>query len=435
MSGAPARATRGVAASRGWELASAALLAAAIAGRIHNAVAFPPLLDFDGAAHALYVFSLREGALPDWKTWAGFHPPLYYAVGAALWSVLPESVPVHTGLRLLSAAAGLGAVAIAWRVVARFTTAADAGVVAASIACTPVVALATSMFGNETTCALFATAALAGLVHAPREPRIEAWHAIGSGLLAALAAFSKSTGLLVVGFVALGYALRVRRAGAAAVARVALAVALPAALLLVPFYAPRLWENGSLRSLVRGGSPSDAFGSEMAAQPPGERHLGDYFLLPPAMLAAPFTDAPGMLRSVPGLLWASTWADGHGQFLPARMRSVVGAASVSALLGLFPSALAIAGSIRLVRRRAWPGAGWPLGFAVALLAAWLVQVWLVPVFSAVKASYLLSALLAGALALAAGLDGLTGAARMTARAALLAIGAFQVFLFWYGWWS
>ena len=420
---------------RGWQLASAALIAAAVAGRIHNAVAFPPLRDFDGAAHALYVFSLHQGALPDWRTWAGFHPPLYYAVGAALWSVLPESIPVHTGLRLLSAAAGLGAIAIAWRVLARSASGADAAVTAASVACAPVVALATSMLGNETTCALFSTAALAGLVQAPGEPRVEVRRAVRSGLLAALAAFSKSTGLLVVAFVALGHAARVRHAGSAALAKVALAVALPALLLLAPFYAPRLREDASPLSLVRGGAPSDALGSEMAAQPPGKRHVADYFMLPPAMLAAPFKDAPGMLLSVPGLLWASTWADGHGQFLPARVRSVVRAAALSALLGLVPSALALAGAIRLLRRRLWPGARWPLAFAFALFAAWLAQVWLVPVYSAVKASYLLPALLAFALALAAGLDGLRGAARAAARAALLAIGAFQVFLFWYGWWA
>ena len=139
---AAARTGREPATGRGWELASAALIAAAIAGRIHNAIALPPLRDFDGAAHALYVFSLHQGALPDWRTWAGFHPPLFYAAGAALWSVLPESIPVHTGLRLLSGAAGLGAVAIAWRVLARCASVADAAVAAASLACVPVVPFA-----------------------------------------------------------------------------------------------------------------------------------------------------------------------------------------------------------------------------------------------------------------------------------------------------
>ncbi|RIL04950.1 MAG: hypothetical protein DCC71_12095, partial [Proteobacteria bacterium] len=206
-------------AARGWTLAATALVAVACAARVHNAFAFPPLLDFDGPAHALYVYELYEGRLPDWRTWAGFHPPLAYALGAALWHVLPDAVPVHAALRLLSAAFGLGTAAIVWRVLRRFTSAADAAVVAACVATAPVFALASSMLGNELACAFFATAALARLLGAPDAPRAALRHAIATGLLAAAAALAKSTGLAVLAVVAATYALRVRRAGAGAVTR------------------------------------------------------------------------------------------------------------------------------------------------------------------------------------------------------------------------
>jgi len=425
-------AARGI---RGWELAAGVLVACALAARLHNAVAFPPLRDFDGAPHALSVFALYEGHLPDPRTWAGFHPPLYYALGAAAWRLAPEAIPVHVLLRLLSALAGFGALALAWRTLARFAPREDAAVVAAVAACAPVFALATSMIGNETLCALFATVALSRLCAPPSNPRALGRHALGVGLLSGLAALSKSTGLAVIAASVAALAWRARAYGRPAL-RAALVAGGVAAVVCAPFYVWLLVETGSPRALVGGGRPADAAGSEMSAQLPGERHIADYLALPPAMLAAPVKDAPGMLRSVPGLLYASTWADGHGQFLPARVRTVLGAASASAVLGLLPTVLVTVGAIAIARRRrdyAWAEA--PLLFGALLLAAFLVQTWVVPVYSAVKASYLLSALLPASICLAVGLERFGGRARTVLRAALLAIAAFDAGLTWYGWWS
>jgi hypothetical protein len=415
---------------RAWLAAAAIVVSLACVARLHDAFAFPPLRDFDGPAHALSAFALYEGRLPDPRTWAGFHPPLSYALGAALWHVLPESVPVHAALRLLSAAAGLGAVAIAWRVLGRFVSRADAAVAAALVASAPVVAIATSMLGNETLCAFFATAALARTVALPGDARRLLSHAIGTGLLAGLAALSKSTGLGVAAVVSLAYLLHARRAGRPALTA-SLASGAAALALAAPFFVWLAIETGSPLALISGGKPSDALGSEMAAQPPGERHLADYFSVPIATFAAPFKDGAGMVRSVPGLLYASTWADGHGEFLPPGERSVVAAAALAAVLGLVPTGLALRGLVRLVRRRD-PAAAAPLAYGALLFAAFLAQTWLVPRYSAVKASYLLSALLPAAIALAVGLDATR--ARGVWRAALLAIAAYASFLTWWGWW-
>ena len=420
---------------RAWLVAAAALCLFAFAARVHNAFAYPALRDFDGPPHALSVFALHQGRLPDPRSWAGFHPPLYYALGAVAWQLAPDAIPVHATLRILSALAGFASLAIVWRTLARFVSRADAAVVVALAACAPVFAIATSMLGNETLCVLFATGALAQLCSRPNEVRELRRQAIGVGLLAGLAALSKSTGLAVLAAAVLTMAGRARSVGPPAL-RAALLSGAVGALVCAPFYLWLVLETGSPRAVIGGGKPADAAGSEMSAQLPGERHLSDYFLFPEAMLAAPVKDAPGMLRSVPGLLYASTWADGHGQFLPVRARSVMLGASASAVLGLLPTGVAGIGAFVLARRpreHAW--AAGPLVFAALLLGAFLVQTWVVPVYSAVKASYLLPALLPFAICLALGLASFRDRSRAALRAALLAIGAFQVFLLWYGWWS
>jgi hypothetical protein len=407
---------------RAWLVAAGALAVVAVIERIHNAFAFPPLHDYDGPGHALNVFALYEGRVPDPQSWSGFHPPLAYALGAALWHVLPSGVPVHSALRLLSAAAGLGAVAIAWRALRRFVAAADAAVVAAFVLCTPVVAIATSMFGNETICALFATAALARLLVIPSETSAARRHAAATMLLAALAALAKSTGLGVVGVVGLAYPWRLRRAGAAALASTVLVLGGIAFVALAPHYGKLIWQGGSPLAVVSGGIAGAAAG-EMAQQPPGVRHVGDYFLFPSAAIFAPFKDAPSMTQSVPGLLYATVWADGQGEFLPVSERSVVAAASLGALLGLVPTVVAGIGLARILRRSA------------LLFAALLAQTWVVPRFSAVKASYLLSALLPATLALGVGVATSRSRTRAALRSVLLASAAFDTVLTWYGWWT
>ena len=420
---------------RAWLVAAGAIALVATVARVHNAFAFTPLRDFDGPGHALNVFAFYQGQMPDPLSWSGFHPPLYYALGATLWHALPDSVPVHVALRLLSASAGFGAIAIAYCALRRFVPAADAAVVAAFVLCAPVMAIAMSMLGNETICALFATAALARLCAIPNEPARALSHAWPTALLAALAALSKSTGLGVVPVVALAYFGACRRNRRTGMRAVLLCVGLPA-LLVAPHYGRLALASGSLRAVIGGGAPSDAAGSEMAAQPPGERHLSDYLLVPSATFFAPFVEAPEMVRSVPGLLYATTWADAHGQFLPATARGVVTAAALCSLFGLVPTALMVAGAIRIARnRRAYATAFGPMLFATLLVVALLVQTWVVPRYSAVKASYLLPALLPFALALAVGVSSTRGVLRGFVRVFLLLFSAFATVVTWYGWWT
>ncbi len=421
------------ATDRRWLAAAALVALAAVVARIHNAFAYPPLFDFDGPGHALGAFAFYEGRLPHPRSWSGFHPPLYYALGALVWRILPESIPVHAGLRLLSAAAGAAAVAVTWRVLARRVPAADAAVVSALALCVPVMAISTSMLGNETLGALFATAVLARLIAVPADPRRAVRHSFGTALLAGLAGLSKSTGLAVIAVALFHYAWHLRRDLRSAALAVGIAGGV-ALLVAGPFYGRTVLEGGSLFVVVSGGALSDQLGNEMEVQPPGERRLSDYALLPAATFFAPVFQAPGMTRSIPGLLYASTWADGHAQFLPPSVPAVIRAESALALLGLLPSALALFGLIQIVRRGELEAQAGPCLIAAVLLAALLRYTWVLPYYSAVKASYLLPALLPAALALAAGLAHFRGGSRFALRAALLGIAALATAVTTYGWW-
>jgi hypothetical protein len=138
---------------------------------------------------------------------------------------------------------------------------------------------------------------------------------------------------------------------------------------------------------------------------------------------------------VPGLLYATTWADGHGEFLAPPVPRVVTAAALLAIGGLLPTGLALRGGWRAWRRRReLAGAGPAFAYAALLVAALLAQTWALPVFSAVKASYLLSALLPFALLLALGLEAARPRARALLRAALLAYAAAATCVTWWGWW-
>ncbi|MGH0032559.1 MAG: hypothetical protein ACQGVC_22435, partial [Myxococcota bacterium] len=82
-----------------------------------NAWTVTPLTGYDAPGHADYMFTLRaEGRLPHpYQGWSTFHPPVYYVLGAGVWSLLEPLGPraVVAGIRGIGGVAlfGMGAVA------------------------------------------------------------------------------------------------------------------------------------------------------------------------------------------------------------------------------------------------------------------------------------------------------------------------------------
>ena len=208
-------------------------------------------------------------------------------------------------------------------------------------------------------------------------------------------------------------------------------------LVLGPVYARLLVAGGgSPGVLISGAALSPALRAEMRHQPPGERRLGDYASLPAATFISPVHWAPGLERSVPGLLYATTWADGHAQFLPGRVNAVARAQAVVAVAGLLPTGLALVGLVALARGRvrARAAAG-PLLFLVLLLAALARYTWILPHYSTVSASYLLPAMLPAALLVATCMSALPPSANIPLWVALLAVTLSAAELTRQGWWA
>lgn len=420
--------------SRPWLGAVLLVLAVALATRLHDLSAYPPLREFDGPGHAVNVLALERGELPDPTSWGGFHPPLYYALGVAVWRALPESIPVHVGLRAISMLAGAALALVLWRSLRSFVAEPDAAITATLVFCTPVFVISGAMLGNEMLGACLVTVALARLPTIALETPVIR-HAAVTGLWLGVALLTKSSALVAVGVSSLTYLVAARTRPRRALAAAVVASAIPLAL-AAPHYVRLLHaSHGSLMSVVSGAAMAVQVQEEMRAQPPGERHVVDYFSLPPATFLAPHHAAPGLIRSVPGLLYASTFADGHGQFLPGDVPRVLAAESLLALGGLVPVLLAAAGLVRLLRApRQRSRAFGPLLFGVLLVAALLRYTWTLPAYSAVKASYLLPAALPAALLLACGLSGLSPRWRTPARGLCLAFGVMASAVLWQGWW-
>lgn len=405
----------------------------AVLTRVHNAFAYPALWDFDAPGHVLNMFALREGVLPDPRSWSGFHPPLYHALGALTWALLPERVPVHAALRLLSAAAGFAAVAVTWRVIGQFVSRVDAAVVGALLLGVPALAMATSMLGNETTCMLFVTLVLARTISTPERAEEGPRHAWGTAFWVFFALLSKATGFLAVAVSSANYLLRYRTRPRSAIVCVAIAGALPT-LLAAPIYLRVISSAGgdAFASVLTTGMSPD-LRAMAARQPPGERKLGDYVYLPAATFLAPTYRAEGMTRSVPGLLYASTWADAHSQFLQPLTRSVLLAETALAISGLLPTAIGMYGICCCARRRDVRLFA-PMALGALLVVGQFHYAWIVPHYSVVKASYFLSATIAAALALALGLDALRGRWRQGVRIAFVVLSLSGSALTWYACW-
>ncbi len=383
-----------------WALGALLLLAAA--QRAWNAWAVPPLAGYDEPAHGGYFLSLLlEQRLPHpFQGWVTFHPPFYYLLGSAVWTLLSPLGPhaVTLGLRALGSLAGLVAGWVTYRIVRRLGGGAtDALVATALVLFVPCAVMAASMIGNEAFAAGLAALALPSILALQEDPRRRG-AALLAGLFSGLALATKFTGLYVAAACAVPF-LRgdLDRAGRRSLAVAALVLLVVAG----PIYARHVVLTGSPVPLTRTREPLARAERSLTLR---ERRVSDYLRFPPSATLRPsIFQIPGRpadsrnrnpaMASVWGLTHASIWYDPFATRLPLRFhRDGVVAGPLLALLGLVPTGVALVGLLgatrRLIRTRGRaPDA--PLAvMALSALAMYVLFTWRAPALSSVKGSYL-----------------------------------------------
>ncbi|HJQ83703.1 MAG TPA: glycosyltransferase family 39 protein [Candidatus Binatia bacterium] len=394
--------------------ACAAVAVFALVARIHDVAAYPAIYDYDAGGHAVYVVDLLELHLPNVRSWCGSHPPLYHAIGALLCALLPESIPVHVMLRLVSVGAWMITVGLVWRTLRRLGSEVDAAVVGTLLLGIPGVIIATSMMTNDALSGLFVTATLVRLVEAPDDERRLTRHAGVTAVLAGLAAMAKATGVAAIGMAAAFYAWRSRRTPSRAL-RSVVVVALVAAAVAGTHYARLFFSlSGSAYHILgarAGSQEKEVIGAVVNAVAPTRR----------------------LFPSLPGLLHASLWGDPMAVFLPRDLRASLDLMSIA---GWIVTLVAVAGAVRLLlRREVARGYGVVLLFGLLYAGALLPLVSVGPYVVLTKTNYMLPEALPLGVVLAAGMGALRNRLGAALRAALVTVAAAGIALTWYGWWD
>lgn len=446
MLGAMARPADSVTAER---LSLVLLFAVAGILRVHGAWAAPPLSGFDGPFHAANIgILLFEGRLPlPHEGWSTFHPPLYYALSAGLWALLPDdwsAHPVLFTLRLLNVAASLAlgaAVLCAARMVlpgrplAAFTATALALFLPMEIG--PSFLLGNEMFGA----ALSAWSVVALLACLRPGASWRASVALGVVLgLAVLTKFNTASVALAAAAALLVHDLWRRGASPGALSRTATVAGI--ALVLAGWYfawnfalygQPILMQN----EIVSAHMAKSGYGPS--------RELSRYLSLDPEILTLrlellmPANQAKASPAVWP-VTFASVWFDLYSTVLLAPSRAGRLAAWILYACGALFTLLAAVGGVALLRAPRGSGrfvAGAALLGVIALaLLAYGVFTWRVATFSALKGSYLSPSLLPFCVLAGAGCERLLALGRV-ARAALVGLLAIFVAtataIFWVGW--
>ncbi len=381
-----------------------------------------PDVGYDAVHHVAYVAALaRTGRLPaPGDGWQTFEPPLYYALCVPLWR----------------AATALGRESAAWlrppSLLSGFLLGwACRAFVAAARPGRPRLALAAGLFGwfwpasltlaqapgceplAAALAALF-LAACARRAASPRPPRARDAAALGALLGAALLA--KATAALAVPAGLLLLAAPVRRLGAAR--RLEAAALFGGAALAVGgwFY---------VRSWILYGAPFiggwHPVGDAAWWQDPGYRTAGDYARFGAALARPFFAGRSGFWDALYSTFWSDGWQSGAiaQASLPPRPLDWQAA---EAWWALVPALLMARGAARALTRADAASAAALVGIGGGVAAlAWMSLT--APIYSILKASYLLGLGPLFALLLADGLDGAGGVAGLAAWGGLFAWAA------------
>jgi tetratricopeptide (TPR) repeat protein len=383
----------------GW----VAVIGVAVGVRLWNALAGPLMWGYDAWGHAAYVLFLDLYRAVPWadQGWSYFHPPFHYALGWVL-AQLGSGEVLMRGLSLLGSAASLGTAALAaWLVrLAAPDRPALSLLGFGAVAFLPVHFTLSPMPGNELTETFLTAAAVTAFAVNEGRARPSLRIDLVTAVLLGLTLLTKFSGLLPLVAIVAALGLRPllwsrgsgegwRSAGRAAlIAGVALALS-------APYYARNVATFGTPFQLSR---DYPLVAQIERGQPPGVRVWRDYVSVPLALFSNPDPRAPHLLGSVWGSVYLNAWADTLRESdevpTPAGERVTRRSASLMAVLGLVPSVLAVMG-VGLAASDLWRSRRRPIYatlflLAGASLAAFAVFTWRVPLWSALKASYLLA---------------------------------------------
>jgi tetratricopeptide (TPR) repeat protein len=431
------------------------MLVAAAAVRLNNVVRFPSLRAFDGFGHFTYIWFMAD----QWRVplptsgWSFFHPPLYYAFMATIWTLLAPvdaivRLDVGTGLiAMLGLIHGVAIFAITRRY---FPGRHLVQLLAAGLMFFLPLHLYTAGFlGNENLNAVLCSLSLVTLLWVLRRPSVARGALLG--LCLGLAILTKFTALAIVvgAFGTLALQTLVHRSWRTGTLTLAAACSV---MLLVSgwFYARNVNMYGTPFKMSR-----DEFMVRHVEnyQSQGLRNLWEYVLFDPLILRRPSwprgipltgefpADFPhdALRESVLTGLYANAWFDSAGNtVLPGVQYSDVTrhAGQILLTLGLVPSILVVVG-VATALQRLWRR-GWDatlvtmLTTSVGMAGLFVKAMNTVPMHAAVKATYIEPVALVFAFWFALGADRLGRVSerwlrRAAAVCALLAVVSVVVF--------
>ena len=411
-----------------------------------NVLYVAPLTGFDAPGHMGYALTiLRELRLPHpTEGWSTFHPPLYYAVTAAVWGVLEPLGPraVLVGIRLLGVAAGLAAALVTHHLVRRLGgSRAVAFVATALVLFVPCVQMSATMEGNEAFAAGVAALGLPALLSLHADPR-NVRTALVTGLFAGLAAITKFTGLALVAACVVPF---LRTDLDRAMLRALAALGFVFALVAAPIYGRNVLVAGTPFPLTRTRDPMYTAERVQVIRP---RRVLDYFTIHLDNFVRPsvfhLTRLPGSFRnrnramtSVPGLLYASFWYDPFAHRIPIHQhRDGIRSGPTMLALGLVPTLLMLAGLViatwRSLKRRLRVPEAPLVAMAFAGTAMLVLHTWTAQSTASVKGTYLLQLAPVGGVFFAQAAMCLRGRWRLAALLASLAAAAAATAVFTVG---
>jgi len=422
------------------------MVAVAAAVRIHNALTFPSLRGYDGFGHFTYVWYVSE----TWRVplatsgWSFFHPPLYYALMAALWKALAGIDPLlrlHVGT-LLMGLLGLTHAAVSYVIVRRYFPGDRLIHLLAPglVLFIPVHIYSAPFLGNEGLSAALCSVSLLALLAVLARPSLARSLGLGLALgLAMLAKFSSFAVLLgALGAIGLQALVRSRlRTGARTIAVVG------AVMLAVCgwYYARGVTLYGTPFKLSRDEFMVRHVESE---QPQAARTLLEYVTFDPLIFRRPswprgFSPSadlhPGgahrwLRESVWTGVYANAWFDGFGGWVvPPVTESEIArrAGQILLCLGVVPTAITLLGLCAAVGRLRRCGFDETivalLLVFVAMTASFVLTTRAIPIPAIVKATYFMPVSVAFSFWFALGLSRLRERHPRLLRAAAAACAA------------